>query len=33
MNAINSTAIQLSAHMSVWQQQAQPISFDSVNIA
>ena len=27
MNAINSTAIQLSAHPSAWQQQAQPITF------
>jgi uncharacterized membrane protein (Fun14 family) len=27
MNAINSTAIQLSAHPSVWQQQAHPITF------
>jgi len=27
MKAINSTAIQLSVHPSVWQQQAQPITF------
>jgi uncharacterized membrane protein (Fun14 family) len=27
MNAINSTAIHLSAHSSLWQQQAQPITF------
>jgi uncharacterized membrane protein (Fun14 family) len=27
MNAINSTAMQLSAHPSVWQQQAQPMTF------
>ncbi|MGB6531512.1 MAG: FUN14 domain-containing protein [Candidatus Nitrosopolaris sp.] len=29
MNAINSTAIQLSEHTSVWQQQAQPITFSA----